>query len=199
LTGGAPQCYNRSNSSTTWFDAMIPVTYFKRFKMEAELRYLPPPRALPEGYLWVPWAEDLLDLHAEVHYESFCRELDSTLFPCFSDRFGCQHLLREICSKPGFLPEATWLVACEDRCCGTVQGVMDVLGHGSIQNLGIAPEHRNRGLGMCLMLQALHGFRRAGLRRACLEVTAENASAVRLYQRLGFRRMKTMYKAVELI
>ena len=37
----------------------------------------------------------------------------------------------------------------------------------------------------------------AGLRRAYLEVTAENAGAVRLYRAVGFRRAKTLYKAVD--
>jgi ribosomal protein S18 acetylase RimI-like enzyme len=36
-----------------------------------------------------------------------------------------------------------------------------------------------------------------GLGAASLEVTADNARAVRLYQRLGFRRVKTVYKVVE--
>jgi hypothetical protein len=172
------------------------ITYFKRFKMETDLRALPPVRHLPDGYFWVPWAADLLDLHAAVHHEAFCRELDCTLFPSFGDLWGCKHLLREICTKPGFVPEATWLVACEEGCCGTVQGVVESLGYGSIQNLGIAPDHRGRGLGASLLLQALHGFRERGLSRVCLEVTADNAGAVRLYQRLGFRRMKTLYKAI---
>ena len=35
------------------------------------------------------------------------------------------------------------------------------------------------------------------LGRAFLEVTAQNDGAVRLYRRLGFRRRKTLYKAVE--
>ena len=53
------------------------------------------------------------------------------------------------------------------------------------------------GLGTALLLQALHGFRRAGLPAAVLEVTAENTAAVRIYRRLGFRCRKTVYKAVE--
>ena len=175
---------------------MTGITYLKRFKMEADLRGVPPVRPLPEGYFWVPWSADLMELHAEVHYQCFCRELDTTLFPSFGDLWGCKHLLREICQKPGFLPEATWLVAYEEGCCGTVQSVVNALGQGSIQNLGVAPDYRGQGLGEGLLLQALHGFKRRGLERVCLEVTAENVSAVRLYQRLGFRRMKTMYKAV---
>ena len=50
---------------------------------------------------------------------------------------------------------------------------------------------------LSLLLQALDGFRSVGLERAGLEVTAQNDGAVRLYQRLGFRRRKTLYKAVD--
>ena len=46
------------------------------------------------------------------------------------------------------------------------------------------------------MLFALHGFAQAGLARGQLEVTAHNDAAVRLYRRLGFRRTKTLYKAI---
>jgi ribosomal protein S18 acetylase RimI-like enzyme len=35
------------------------------------------------------------------------------------------------------------------------------------------------------------------LRRAFLEVTAQNAGAISLYQRIGFGRSRTVYKAVE--
>jgi ribosomal protein S18 acetylase RimI-like enzyme len=110
--------------------------------------------------------------------------------------------MQEITEKPGFLPSATWL-AIHDASegvadiCGTVQGIHDAGGMGSIQNLGITPEHRGRGLGSCLLYRALHGFREAGLERAFLEVTAKNARAVRLYRRVGFRHAKTVYKSVE--
>ena len=45
--------------------------------------------------------------------------------------------------------------------------------------------------------QALAGFQRLGLRRAFLEVTADNKPAVRLYHRLGFRTVRTIYKTVD--
>jgi ribosomal protein S18 acetylase RimI-like enzyme len=75
--------------------------------------------------------------------------------------------------------------------------VRDRYGSGAIQNLGVTPLHRERGIGSALILQALHGFRRAGLGRVFLEVTATNDTAVRLYRRLGFGFRKTVYKAVE--
>ena len=48
-----------------------------------------------------------------------------------------------------------------------------------------------------LLLKSLQGFQAAGLRRTFLEVTAQNDGAIRLYQRLGFAKARTVYKAVE--
>jgi ribosomal protein S18 acetylase RimI-like enzyme len=105
--------------------------------------------------------------------------------------------MTEITRRPGFEPWATWLLALGSEPIGTVQGIRERSGMGSIQNIGVAWPHRGRGLGSALVLQALHGFRLSGLGRVFLEVTAENEPAVRLYGRLGFRRRKTLYKAVE--
>jgi ribosomal protein S18 acetylase RimI-like enzyme len=66
---------------------------------------------------------------------------------------------------------------------------------GMIQNVGVVPGHRGVGLGTCLIERVLAAFREAGLHTAALEVTADNPGAVRLYQRLGFRRTKTIYKS----
>ncbi len=144
-----------------------------------------------------------MDSHAEVKFLSFHDEMDANIFPCFMDLAGCQRLMTEISRKPGFMPDATWLAvtAGDDgqrlEPCGTVQGIRDRFGFGAIQNLGITPAFRNRGLGTALLFSALRGFGHAGLRRVYLEVTAENEGAIRLYRRHGFRVMKTLYKAVE--
>jgi ribosomal protein S18 acetylase RimI-like enzyme len=80
-----------------------------------------------------------------------------------------------------------------------VQGIRDERGAGAIQNLGITPPHRGRGLGTGLLRRALAGFRQVGLQRATLEVTAQNSGALRLYHRLGFRTVKIVYKAAEVV
>jgi GNAT superfamily N-acetyltransferase len=173
------------------------ITYYKRFRMEIDLDGWVAPPELPAPFAWVAWDEPLIDRHAEVKYLSFRDEIDAYVFPCLGDRYGCQRLMREIRRKPGFLPDATWLITCREGYVGTVQGVMDRGPIGAVQNLGVVPAYRGRGLGMALIRQALGGFQRAGLRRAYLEVTAENSSAVRLYRAVGFRRAKTLYKAVD--
>jgi ribosomal protein S18 acetylase RimI-like enzyme len=171
------------------------ISYFKRYKMQMDLRQLPAPR-LPDGFYFAAWSYELLDTHAEMLFGSFYQEIDSQVFPSLGDRQGSVCLMIEMSRKYGFLPEATWLLTGPDGPCGTVQGLRERGDLGSIQNLGILPLWRGRGLGEALLLQALHGFCRVGLDHAQLEVTAQNDAAVRLYRRLGFRRAKTLYKAV---
>ena len=74
--------------------------------------------------------------------------------------------------------------------------MIDSSGAGSIQNIGVVPGHRGLGLGSVLIAQAVRSFAEQGLGRVTLEVTADNVRAVRLYQRLGFRRAKTIYKVI---
>jgi ribosomal protein S18 acetylase RimI-like enzyme len=173
------------------------ITYYKRFRMEIDLNGADAMPSLPRGFVWVPWAESLLEQHAEVKYRSFIGEIDAYVFPCLGDRHGCRRLMCEIRRKPGFLARATWLIACSDGYVGTVQGVMDQGPIGAIQNLGVLRKYRGLGLGKALVHRALAGFRQAGLHQAYLEVTAENSAAVQLYRDVGFRRAKTLYKAVD--
>jgi mycothiol synthase len=178
------------------------LTFFKRFRMEIGLtgRHVPEP-PLPPGYQFVPWKASLLESHAEAKYRSFRAEVDANVFPCLGDYAGCLRLMGEITRKQGFLPEATWLIVHgplhNEECCGTIQGIRDPQGIGAIQNLGVTPEHRGLGLGASLLLKALRGFQAEDLPRAFLEVTAQNTSAIRLYNDLGFRKARTVYKAVE--
>jgi len=171
-------------------------SYVKRFKMEMDLRGLPAAAPLPAGHAWVPWNVGLLDAHADVLYLSFRQEIDANVFSSFAERSGCTCLMTEMSRKSSFLPGATWLLVGPDGYLGSVQGLRESGGVGAIQNLGIVPGWRGRGFGTALLLQALNGFRLAGLRYGMLEVTACNESAIRLYRRLGFRCRKTVYKAI---
>lgn len=174
------------------------VRYFKRYRMEMDLLApFPAVPALPADYAWLPWDDALLEAHAEVKYQCFCHEVDGVIFPNLSNRFGCLRLMREIRQRVGFLPQSTWLLACGACHVGTIQGISDRTGSGGIQNLGVIPANRGKGLGLALLLKALHGFRQAGLCKATLEATAQNETAVHMYRRLGFRFRKTIYKMVE--
>lgn len=179
------------------------ISYYKRYRMEFDLRTSRQiPFFAPRGYRLEPWKPGLLADHAEVKYQSFRDEIDAGVFSCLGEHEGCHRLMQEISLKEGFLPEATWLAVCtesgEPEPCGTIQGIRVAHRYGAIQNVGITPSHRGRGVGTALIYAALTGFQQMGLTRVYLEVTAQNDGAVRLYKRLGFRRTKTLFKAVEL-
>jgi hypothetical protein len=180
------------------------LTYFKRYRMEIDLGELPSGGSqLPAGYRFASWRDGLLREHARVKWQSFRNEIDANVFPCLGDRDGCLQLMRDIAGRHNFVPEATWLLQNFDprlgtwTSVGTVQGVRNDHIEGSIQNLGIIPEYRSLGLGSALLYRALEGFEEVGCVRGQLEVTFQNSAAVRLYQRLGFRRVETVFKVAE--
>ena len=184
---------------------MRKMTYFKRYRMELELRPVRADAGLPHGFWWLPWHDSLLDVHAEVKFLCFQQDLDSVVFPNLGHLAGCRELMSIIRNRIGFCPAATWLVVSETGtehdpaggCVGTVQGVIDGSGRGAIQNLGVIPEYRGRGIGRALLSKALAGFASSGASRAMLEVTARNEPAVRMYRDVGFRSRKTLYRGVE--
>lgn len=179
------------------------VTYYKRFRMEIRLdqvRLAEP--ALPRGYEWVAWQSSLLERHALAKFASFRDEIDSEVFPCLGDPLSCRSLMSEIVQRATFVPQATWLISCQVapgqwEDCGTIQGLIQTGQWGAVQNVGIAPEHRGRGLGRALVLRSLAGFQTAGVSRVYLDVTARNSTAVGLYRSIGFRLARTTYKAVD--
>lgn len=176
---------------------MSKLTYFKRYRMELDLRREPLPAArLPLEYGWLDWDELLSDVHAEIKFLCFHQEVDALVFPSLGYLEGCRDLMTAIRNRFGFCPGATWLVGGPEGCVGTVQGVIDEEGYGAIQNLGVLAEHRGQGLGRALLLKALHGFREAGVRRTFLEVTATNDSAIAMYRAIGFRCHRTVYRGV---
>ena len=143
------------------------VHYFKRYRMRFDLADLSDSGTpLPYGYHLFGWDPALVEGHAKAKYESFRHELDANVFPCLGDAEGCQRLMREIVNRKGFVPQATWLIAYRPAnarrtvYCGTVQGIRDHDEIGSIQNLGVAPNHRGLGLGTILLSQSLHGLNR---------------------------------------
>lgn len=178
------------------------VDYFKRWKLELDLRRELPAPALPEGFAWVAWTPSLCRAHAWVKYQSFREEMDSQVFLSLSTLGGCRRLMEDIAAHHGFVASATWLIRFEGNdirgpiAVATIQGIEIGGRNGSIQNVGVLQEFRGMGLGRALMLKSLQGFQAAGCRTATLEVTARNSAAVELYRTLGFRLIRTTYRPV---
>lgn len=181
-----------------------PLQYFKRFQMDIDLRRWRPPAAfVPARYCLRAWSPRLLRTHAEVKFISFRDEMDAVVFPCLGELRRCQRLMEDIAGREGFLTGATWLAEYrgdsrrKPHACGTIQAIRTARQRACIQNVGVTPPHRGQGVGTALITASLTGMQAAGVAVATLEVTADNASAVQLYRRIGFRTVKTLYKSLD--
>ena len=182
----------------------MPLAYFKRYRMEFDLRHTPlPGDSLADGFEFVQWGEEWLEEHAVVKSRSFAGTVDARVFRCLGEISGCRNLMRLITGRVDFLPAGTWLALSRANefagavPCGTIQAVTPTSNVGVIQNVAVLPEFRGFGVGSALIAKSLRGMHEAGMKRAALEVTSQNESALRLYERLGFVRTRTAYKSVK--
>jgi ribosomal protein S18 acetylase RimI-like enzyme len=180
------------------------LTYFQRYKMRIELDQLSKfDLSLPAKISMVPYSDELVRAHARVKHESFQQELDAIVFPCLGLADGCLKLMNDIRRRSNFVPEATFLATLKMHNhetatpVGTIQGMRLNNYEGSIQNIGVIPEARGKGIGRLLIHYALQGFYSVGCRYVDLEVTTHNTGAVRLYKSIGFQIAQTVFKASE--
>ncbi|MDX2205606.1 MAG: GNAT family N-acetyltransferase [Hyphomicrobiaceae bacterium] len=71
--------------------------------------------------------------------------------------------------------------------CDVILRERETMRHGGALGIGIAPPYRDKGLGARLIGSVLAAARARGLSRVSLHVRADNARAIRLYERLGFQ------------
>jgi ribosomal-protein-alanine N-acetyltransferase len=84
-----------------------------------------------------------------------------------------------------------WYVVDEDDD-GTLLGYAGLLHTGSegdVQTIAVAPAAQGRGVGRRLLTALLAEAARRGCTSVMLEVRADNAAAVALYERFGFERI----------
>jgi RimJ/RimL family protein N-acetyltransferase len=72
----------------------------------------------------------------------------------------------------------------------------DAVKHCGTLGMGLLPSHRRQGLGERLLRACLAKARVQGLTRVELHVRADNAAAIRLYERVGFAREAVMRQAM---
>ncbi len=77
-------------------------------------------------------------------------------------------------------------VTTDGTMVGFIVGIVEPDRTGHITTLGVAPEHRRRGIAQRMLLKVEEGFKRRGVRITRLEVRSVNAGAQDLYQKLGF-------------
>jgi mycothiol synthase len=110
-------------------------------------------------------------------------------FPGWSE----EEWLRWTGDDPTFRPDLSFLATRQGQALGFVtnaESEKDPQRSGYLIQLGVAPRWRGQGLGTALTLRALQAWRSAGRKAVVLHVNSNNPGALRLYQRLGFVRIK---------
>ncbi len=184
----------------------VQIRYVKRLIMSFDLEQTPFDKpTIPDGFFWKGWQgsrSDLVQTHAQIIHGAFSNDVDGRIFPTYRQHQACEHLVSATSSAKSFATDATWLIgrfsSAEDNnsfeFCAAIQCVQKNKGVGEIQNVSVLPTVRRMGLGRSLVLKALDAFKTNGFRRVLLEATAENAAAVRLYDSLGFRLIRCLYR-----
>jgi ribosomal protein S18 acetylase RimI-like enzyme len=110
-------------------------------------------------------------------------------------------LIETLAVSPLFLPAATLMIAYGDpndlfEYVANIQGLKLADDVGAIQNVAVLPEYRRRGIGRAVVLGALQGFQRAGVKRVTLEATSDNLTAMNLYDRIGFTSFRVYFREI---
>ncbi len=136
----------------------------------------PGPRAAP-GLATRPWTVDSLDAFFEAYCGSF---RDRPGFPGWTRPQWVEH----VTGDPAFRPDASVVVS--DAHDGPI-GFVLVSGPW-IDQLGVVPAWRRRGIATGLLGHAIERIVARGADAVWLNVNEDNASAISLYEGLGFTR-----------
>src|ERR1035441_5790907 len=137
------------------------------------------------------WNDQWNDLAAHLIAAAYEGHVDSRINDQYRSVAGARRFLFNIVQYPGcgvfhrpasfaaFEPEGGSL-------CGISLASLVAPDCGHVTQICVSPETRGTGVGHELMRQSLAALRGMGCRSASLTVTAANAGAVSLYERMGF-------------
>jgi ribosomal protein S18 acetylase RimI-like enzyme len=148
-----------------------------------------------------PWKDRALESAAKLIQLAYADHVDSQINDQYRTEAGSLKFLRNIVLLPGcgqFMPEASFLarLATGDKPVGMVLTSTVSEGVGHTTQICVMPGHQHRGIGRLLMERSIEALRQRHYKYLSLTVTTSNRGAVGLYERLGFRTVKTFSAGV---
>ncbi len=156
---------------------------------------------LSTGLLLERWTDRAFESCARLMQLSYANHVDGEINDQYRSEAGAVKFLRNIVVLPGcgqFLPEASFVMRSRtgERPIGMVLTSRVAEGVAHTTQICVMPGYQGSGLGRHLMESSIQALRARRYRALSLTVTAANASAVRLYEHLGFRTIKTFAAGV---
>jgi ribosomal protein S18 acetylase RimI-like enzyme len=153
------------------------------------------PRQLSNAVI-LPWSERRQEEAARCIAAAYQGHIDSQINDQYRSVAGAGRFLTNIVQFPGcgsFFGPASYVA--EDRdtrtLCGLCLASMVADGVGHITQVCVDPAHRGTGLGYELLRRSLLSLAARACRSVSLTVTADNQSAISLYERMGFRTRRS--------
>jgi ribosomal protein S18 acetylase RimI-like enzyme len=147
------------------------------------------------------WHERHMAACAELIHLTYANHIDGTINDQYRSRAGAMKFLKNIVILPGcgqFESRASFVLRDElsDQLVGVVLTSMVAPGVGHTTQLCVLPGHQGHGLGRRLMLASMDALKEQKASELSLTVTSSNDRAVKLYEDLGFRKLKTFVAGV---
>jgi len=188
--------------------ALDPVLEEQRFRLHHRqfmLLQLPvTPRskpAAPDGLLLESWTDRCLEPCARLIQRAYTDHVDSEINDQYRTEEGAMKFLRNIVLLPGcgqFFPDASFIVrpGPGEKPIGMVLTSTVAPGVGHTTQICVLPGYQKNGLGRRLMEASIYALQMLGYRALSLTVTTINTNAVRLYENLGFRTIRSFAAGV---
>jgi ribosomal protein S18 acetylase RimI-like enzyme len=147
------------------------------------------------------WNDRYFEPCARLIYLAYANHIDGDINDQYRSRNGALKFLKNIILLPGcgqFLPTASFVLRHpgSDDLAGAVLTSEVASGVGHTTQICVQPGFQGHGLGRVLMQTAADALRSMNFKELSLTVTAENKTAVHLYERLGFTTIKSFTAGV---
>jgi ribosomal protein S18 acetylase RimI-like enzyme len=147
------------------------------------------------------WHERHMAASAELIHLTYANHIDGAINDQYRSRAGAMKFLKNIVILPGcgqFEARASFVLRdkLSDQLVGVVLTSMVAPRVGHTTQLCVLPGHQGHGLGRRLMLAAMDALKEQRAGELSLTVTSSNERAVKLYEELGFQKLKTFVAGV---
>lgn len=147
------------------------------------------------------WNDRYFEPCTKLIYLAYANHVDGDINDQYRSRAGALRFLKNIILLPGcghFVPGASFVLheAGSDELVGAVLTSEVSSGVGHTTQICVLPGYQGHGIGQMLMQTAIDALQSMKFRELTLTVTSENDVAVRLYERLGFRTIRTFTAGV---
>ena len=175
--------------------------YIRQFMLLDLNKELDTPSGATTGLRLSRWNDRYFDPCAKLIYLAYANHIDGDINDQYRSKAGALRFLKNIILLPGcgqFVPGASFVLHLpgSDDLLGAVLTSEVSPGVGHTTQLCVLPGHQGHGLGRALMITAVDALRGLKFHELTLTVTSVNHGAVQLYEKLGFRTLKSFTAGV---